>query len=79
MGPFSYFIWLLYAVLLTSCRQLLRFGGTVDPCVDECVCYDWETFNMAGDLERRFTVNCTGTKFGLFQGTNLPKNLPYQL
>ena len=72
---------LLLSFPLRFCEsQLLNFGlndDTTDPCIEECKCYNWEVINTLGDQEKRFTVNCTGMKFGLFQGMNVPKNLPF--
>ena len=46
-----------------------RGSNGADPCVGECECRD-------GEREQSFVVNCTGPKFGLFQGMNIPRNLP---
>ena len=85
MSSLLYTLLLLYMSLPVSlCDRLLHFGmfgdmATVDPCVEECKCYDWESSstNAVGDRQKRFTVNCTEMKFGLFQGFNVPKNLPF--
>ena len=69
-----------FSLPLCFCDQLLHFGLTgsgADPCVNECVCYDWESIDVLGNQEKRFTVNCTGMKYGLLQGLHVPKNLPF--
>ena len=56
--------------------QLFNFGLRKDPCEMECQCYNWKsTMNITPTFDR-FTVNCTGMKFGLFQGLSIPQPLP---
>ena len=50
----------------------LGLGSDSGPCHEECECYDW----VAIEEEKRFMVNCTGMKYGLFQGMAIPMDLP---
>ena len=53
--------------------QLFDFSRS--PCDSGCECFSWKS--MTENISRsRFTVNCTGMKFGLFQGFAIPKYLP---
>ncbi|XP_068739385.1 serine/threonine-protein kinase/endoribonuclease ire-1-like [Montipora capricornis] len=53
--------------------QLFDFRRS--PCDSECECFSWKS--MTENISTsRFTVNCTGMKFGLFQGFVIPKYLP---
>ena len=45
------------------------------PCDSECECFSWDSSN-GSTSSKRFTVNCTGMKIGLFQGFSVTKNLP---
>lgn len=60
--------------------QLLNLGfhSSRSPCDSECECFSWDFSNGSRSSKhgKRFTVNCTGMKIGLFQGFSVPKNLP---
>ena len=56
-----------------------RFGlgeSGQSPCHKECVCYNSSSPNLA-QTDVGFTVNCSGMKYGLNRGLNIPKPLPY--
>lgn len=70
---------LLLAIFPLYLSELESFGTlgfglhTADPCLDECNCLEWDTASGS-----RFLVNCTGMKFGLVQGMNIPRGLPFK-
>ena len=70
-------LWLFWGHTLAIGQLLdLGFHGSSSPCDSECECFSWDSSNGSRS-SKRFTVNCTGMKFGLFQGMSVPKNLPW--
>lgn len=47
-------------MLFHLCFVIVGFWFYNDPCESECECYDWETVDSAGALDKRYVVNCTG-------------------
>ena len=69
----------LSCILSSSVLLTVSFGEheRENSCLDGCYCYSWEApIDRHGKISDRFTVNCTGMKYGLFQGTSIPHNLP---
>ena len=70
---------ILYALLICeiSGDQLFDSGLNLqkNPCDVECNCYSWSSINSTQRYDR-FTVNCSGVKFGLFQGFDVRKPIP---
>ena len=60
-----------------SCDKWFNLGLEKDACEMECQCYSWKSTINTTQRYNRFTVNCTGMKFGLFQGISIPKPLPF--
>ena len=58
-----------------SC-ETFGFGLGRSPCHNECVCYNNSSPNLV-QTNVGFTVNCTGMKYGLNEGLNIPKPLPH--
>ena len=81
MSQLQYFCYTLLFQLCFGDQPLMGplsvFDYRPDPCLSECECYDWETVDSVGALDKRFVANCIGMKFGLFQSTDhIPKDLP---
>ena len=70
-------LWLFLGhTFATGQRLNLGFHSSRSPCDSECECFSWDSSPNGRRSSKRFTVNCTGMKFGLFQGLSVPKNLP---
>ena len=70
-------LWLILGHTFATGQLLdLGFHSSRSPCDSECECFSWNSSNGRSRSSKRFTVNCTGMKFDLFQGVSVPKNLP---